>query len=150
MVKKIYLKIKEVKNVERIQVICGSFSISLETKNIISLDIDSAVPNINRLYTVTEKADGLRKLLYVSNSGKIYFIDTNMKIQFTGNKTLHKDCHNTIVDGEHVLYDKLGNFINLYLAFDIYFLNEENMKPYSFVEVLGEEGKAVKKRIEIW
>ena len=118
----------------------GPSSISLETKNIISLDVDSAVPNINRHYTVTEKADGLRKLLYVNKTGKIYFIDMNMKVQFTGNKTPHRDCFNTIIDGEHVLYDKMGNFINLFLAFDIYYLNSENMKGYSFVEVPTTDG----------
>ena len=117
----------------------GPSSISLETKNLISLDVDSAIPNINRPYTVTEKADGLRKLLYVNSIGKIYFIDMNMKVQFTGNKTPHRNCFNSIIDGEHVLYDKLGNFINLFLAFDIYYLNGENMKGYSFVEVPTEE-----------
>ena len=33
-----------------------------------------------------------------------------------------KAFHNTLFDGEHVLHDKGGAFINLYLAFDIYFL----------------------------
>ena len=48
------------------------------------IDIDSSMPNINKPYTVTDKADGERKLLFISNVGKIYLIDTNMKIQFTG------------------------------------------------------------------
>ena len=122
----------------------GPSSISLETKNIVSLDIDSSVPNINRPYTVTEKADGLRKLLYVSKTGKIYFIDMNMKVQFTGNKTPHRDCFNSIIDGEHVIRDKMGNYVNLFLAFDSYYLNGENMKGYSFVEVPEEEGGAQK------
>ena len=43
----------------------GPSSISLEVPNIIPIDGDSNIPNINNKYTVTEKADGLRKLLYV-------------------------------------------------------------------------------------
>ena len=48
------------------------------------IDIDSSAPNINKPYTVTDKADGDRKLLYIANDGKMYLIDTNMKVQFTG------------------------------------------------------------------
>ena len=113
----------------------GPSSVSLETKNIMSVDIESSVPNINKPYTVTDKADGDRKLLFISNSGKIYLIDTNMKVQFTGNVTKHKQCCNTIIDGEHVLNDKKGNFINLFLCFDIYFKNKENTKPYPFMNI---------------
>ena len=74
------------------------------------------VPNINNNYTVTEKADGLRKLLFINHIGEIYFIDTNMNIQFTGSLTKHKNNFNTIIDGEHVLQDKNGVFINTYLC----------------------------------
>ena len=113
----------------------GPSSISLETKNIIPLSTDSNTPNINNPYTVTDKADGLRKLLFISKTGRIYLINTNMKVQFTGSTTKHKMCHNTILDGEHVLHDKAGKFINLYLCFDIYYKNNENMKGFPFYKV---------------
>ena len=113
----------------------GPSSVSLEAKNIMPIDIDSSVPNINKPYSVTDKADGDRKLLYVSNIGKIYLIDTNMRVQFTGSVTKHKSSCNTVVDGEHVLHDKEGHFINLFLGFDIYFLNKENTKGYPFIEI---------------
>jgi len=125
----------------------GPSSISLETKNIMPIDIDSSMPNINKPYSVTDKADGERKLLFVSNVGKIYFIDTNMKIQFTGSVTKHKSSCNTIIDGEHVLHDKEGHFINLFLSFDIYFLNKENTKGYPFVEIPDVELKYQNKEL---
>ena len=57
-------------------------------QNIISLDVvrdsESNIPNLRNNYTVTDKADGDRKLLYIHESGKIYLITTNMKIEFTG------------------------------------------------------------------
>ena len=75
---------------------------------------DSIVPNIRMPYTVTEKADGIRKLLFVNEKGRIYLIDVNMKIQFTGVVSKNKEFVNTILDGEHVLHDKFGAFINKY------------------------------------
>ena len=113
----------------------GPSSISLEMQNIISLNTDSNSPNINTPYTVTDKADGDRKLLYISKQGIIYFINTNMKVQFTGSVTQHKSCFNTIIDGEHVIHNKKGEFINLFLCFDIYFKNKKNMKAFPFLKV---------------
>tara|TARA_B100000902_G_scaffold398684_1_gene466395 strand:+ start:281 stop:3685 length:3405 start_codon:yes stop_codon:yes gene_type:complete len=119
----------------------GPSSVSLEMRNIMPVDIDSSAPNINKPYTVTDKADGERKLLFINNTGKMYLIDTNMKVQFTGNITKHKNCCNTIIDGEHVLNDKNGNFINLFLSFDIYFKNKENTKGFPFIKIPGGESK---------
>lgn len=121
----------------------GPSSISLEQKNIMSIDIDSSVANINNPYTVTDKADGERKLLFISNVGKIYLIDTNMNIQFTGMVTKHKSSCNTIIDGEHVLHDKAGNFINLFLCFDIYYLDKKNTKGFPFMNIPNKELKYV-------
>ena len=49
-------------------------------ENIISLDVkedsDSTIPNIRKGYTVTDKADGLRKLLFINEEGLIYLINT--------------------------------------------------------------------------
>ena len=115
----------------------GPSSISLEVSNIIPIDGDSNIPNINNKYSVTEKADGLRKLLFVSKIGKIYLMDTNMNIQFTGMVTKHRNMYNSIIDGEHVLYNKAGEFINLYLAFDIYYKNKENHKGFPFIQMEG-------------
>ena len=115
----------------------GPSSISLEVSNIIPIDGDSNIPNINNKYSVTEKADGLRKLLFVSKIGKIYLMDTNMNVQFTGMVTKHRNMYNSIIDGEHVLYNKAGEFINLYLAFDIYYKNKENYKGFPFIQMEG-------------
>ena len=85
----------------------GPSSISLQYINIV--DKNTKV-NIRKMYTVTEKADGLRKLLFISDTGKIYLIDMNMNIQFTGAKT--NKYFNTIIDGEHILHNKNGKYIN--------------------------------------
>ena len=110
----------------------GPSSVSLELKNIVPLTDDVRIPNIRHPYTVTEKADGYRKLLFISKRGKVYLIDTNMRVQFTGVKTDTTNYFNTIIDGEHVLKDKKDNFINNYLAFDIYYINKQDIRDMGF------------------
>ena len=53
-------------------------------------------------------------------------LPTNMEIEFTGIKAKDKEQYNSLLDGEHIIHDKFGNFINLYAAFDIYFLKNKD------------------------
>ena len=71
--------------------------------------------------------------MYISNVGKIYLISSNMDIKFTGAKTLNEDCFNSLLDGELILHDKNGEFINLYAAFDIYFYKNKDIRNYVFI-----------------
>lgn len=116
----------------------GPSSISLETQNIAPVSESSNIPNIRNPYGVTEKADGERKLLFVDSKGKIYMINTNMRVQYTGTYTESKYHFNSIVDGEHILFDKHGNYLNLYAAFDIYYINGEDQRSKVFMDVLTE------------
>jgi hypothetical protein len=109
----------------------GPASVTLQIKNIAPVG-KYKMPSIRKNYSVTDKADGLRKLLFVSSGGKIYLIDPLLNVQFTGLVTEIKAFHNTLLDGEHVLHDKNGGFINLYLAFDIYFIKGESVRERSF------------------
>jgi len=118
----------------------GPSSVTLQIANVAPVNEDSNIPNIRNDYTVTDKADGLRKLMYISDVGKIYLITTNMKIQFTGAITANKELFNTLLDGEHILHNKKGQFINLYAAFDVYFVNKLDVRKNAFVppDELGE------------
>lgn len=119
----------------------GPSSNTLQLINILPVNQDSIVPNIRNDYTVTDKADGDRKLLFVDSNGKVYLIDTNMNVQFTGCK-VDEFMGNTILDGEHILHDKHGKFINLYAAFDIYFLDGKDKRGLEFVTMNPEALKA--------
>tara|TARA_B110000091_G_scaffold214503_1_gene268478 strand:- start:41 stop:3670 length:3630 start_codon:yes stop_codon:yes gene_type:complete len=120
----------------------GPGSYTLQMQNIIDSNEDSNLPNIRKHYTVTDKADGDRKLMYVSGEGKIYLIDTNMNVQFTGVKTDEKDKFNSLIDGEHIKYDKSGKILNLYATFDIYFQNNKNVREFEFTKTGEDEGEA--------
>lgn len=111
----------------------GPSSYTLSVNNIAPINPDILIPNIRENYTVTDKADGIRKLLLISGNGRVYFIDTNMKVQFSGAITNNKLYFNTLLDGEHILNDKMGRFINLYAAFDIYFINKKDIRKLPFV-----------------
>jgi len=77
--------------------------------------------------------------MYISHIGKIYLINTNMDIKFTGAKTLNEDCFDTLFDGELISHDKNGKLINLYAAFDIYFHKNKDIRSYTFMLKQEEE-----------
>jgi SAM-dependent methyltransferase len=114
---------------------CGPASFTLELKNIQPLTDETGAPNIRENYTVTDKADGVRKLMYVDDKGKVYFIPTTMDIEFTGIVTKTKEVFNTILDGEHILHDKTGGFFDTYAAFDIYYIGGKSVRELSFVPI---------------
>jgi hypothetical protein len=126
---------KKVRHYVKNRNFAGPSSFTLQLENIAPLSEDSNVPNINDNYTVTDKADGERKLLYIGNNRKIYLIDTNMKVQFTGSITEDKGLVGTLIDGEHILHNKNGDFINLYAAFDIYYLSEDDKRSLPFTSI---------------
>jgi hypothetical protein len=91
-------------------------------------------------FTVTDKADGIRKLLFINEKGKMYYITRSMQIAYTGKQLESQDTkylYNTIIDGEHVLFSKTKEYINLFLCFDIYFLNNKDQRKLNFM-VRGE------------
>jgi len=111
----------------------GPSSYTLQMQNVSNIDENSNVPNIRNNFVVTEKADGDRHLMYINNIGKVYLINTNINIIFTGAETPNKELYNSLIDGELVLQDKTGKFINLYMAFDIYYLNKQDLRSLTFM-----------------
>jgi hypothetical protein len=123
----------------------GPSSYTLQRINIIPVNDNLNVPNIRKNYTVTDKADGERNLMYISIDGKIYLINTSMSVIFTGAKTEKKEFFNSLLDGELILHDKLGKFINLFAAFDIYYLGGIDVRSYTFM-ISSEEPSMEKSR----
>lgn len=116
----------------------GPSSTTLQMENIMPVDENSSVPNIRQHYTVTDKADGERRLLFINSTGGVYMIDTNMGVIFTGAKVQDKALFESILDGEFIKYDKNGQVVNLYAAFDIYFIHKKSTRDFMFAPT-GEE-----------
>lgn len=126
----------------------GPSSITLEMKNIQVYDTETKTPNIRTPYSVTDKADGYRKLLFVDTKGDIYMIDTNMNVQYTGYKTTSKEHTRSILDGEHILHNKQGVFINLFACFDVYYIHGKDRRDLEFIQI-GTDDEASKYRINL-
>ena len=115
----------------------GPSSVTLQMPHIADGDIaqygEHSLPNIRYNYTVTEKADGIRKMLFVNRVGRMYLIDMAMNVQFTGAVCIDDQLHNTLLDGEHIMHNRAGEFINLYAAFDIYYTHKIDIRHLAFV-----------------
>jgi hypothetical protein len=119
---------------------------TLELQNVAPISSSVIVPNITApfSYCVTEKADGERHLLYIGNQGKIYLINTNMNVIFTGAKTEQEQCFNSLLDGELILHNKLHQFINVFAVFDIYYINNNDIRDRPFIKTLLKDDKYYK------
>ena len=123
----------------------GPSSYTLQLNHVIAKD-DSH--NVLTHYCVTDKADGTRMLLYVTKHNKIYLIDNNMNVMFTGIVLGTKDTkvkfQESLLDGEFIKYDKQGKIINLFVAFDIYYHHNKCVSAYFFDKLVPDEKEPVR------
>jgi hypothetical protein len=110
----------------------GPSSLTLQVENLHPQE-DTNVPSILEHYTVTDKADGERRLLYVASNKRIYLIDGNMNIIFTGAATRDVKLVGSLLDGEMIKYDKNGKYVNIFAAFDIYYFHGKSVRELDFV-----------------
>jgi hypothetical protein len=108
--------------------------VALKLNNLENPD-NYGVVSILRGYTVTEKADGERLLLFIDGKGDVYTIDSSKRVEGTGLKA-KKDAYNSLIDGEYIHCNKRIDGVkkNLFAAFDIYFLNGEKLTSLPLVE----------------
>ena len=122
----------------------GPNSVALQIEHICEPDEQShkeylnSVESIQQNYSVTEKADGERCILYIAGDGKVYMISRTLKVIFTGSQTKAKSCFHSIVDGEFILYGKNRTRLFQFSAFDIYFIGgrkegERNIRALPFM-----------------
>ena len=129
-----------------IQDFIGPSSQTLQIEHLYTNDSDAPPPAatnektdapiiVQKDMTVTEKADGERRLLYFHNTKKIYMIDTNMNVIFTGYevKTKSPRIKEALLDGEFIKHNKFANTLNLYACFDIYFVEGDNVRLLPFI-----------------
>ena len=114
----------------------GPSPVTLQLVNIIKEkkeNNENNYPNIWDNYTVTDKTDGERRMLYINKDGKIYFITNSMDIIFTGMKTTKKECFNSLLDGEYIMHDKNDAFYNAFKVFDLYFYQGKSVRKCPFM-----------------
>lgn len=129
----------------------GVNPVTLEMKNMVSL-IDAAIPNIRSGYNVTDKADGLRAMGYINQKGDLFLFDQSMNVYRTGLR--NEACAGTLLDGEWVTLTSMGESINHYLVFDIYYYGSEDVSKLPFVTfaegVVDQEGNSRYNKMKEW
>ena len=106
----------------RIQGFPGVKPVTLRKEHM-GVDTQAELPNIRYGdYNVTDKADGLRCLLVVHTTGRIYLLDMNMNVYGTDRfleGDMIKQCAGVVLDGEWVTQNKENEAISHFYAFDI-------------------------------
>jgi hypothetical protein len=85
-------------------------------------------PYIYKDYTVTDKADGERFILFVDRKGRVYLVDDRMNVLRTD--IVVRTLESTMIDGELVVTFDKGIKVYNYFAFDILYLNSEKTYEY--------------------
>lgn len=90
---------------------------TLERRHL-AADLEPGVPNLRAGYNVTDKADGLRALLFVAEDGKVFLVDGGGRVYATG-KRADPSVAGVVLDGEWIRRDKSGKTVCHFYAFDI-------------------------------
>ena len=95
----------------------GPMAVTLEQNNLKppGLGINSILED----YTVTDKADGERQLLFIDTDGRVYMIARNLIVKYTGLK--NETMSNTLMDGEYITKSITGKPLKKFMSFDIYY-----------------------------
>ena len=129
----------------------GPMNVTLEKRHIIERNYED-YPNtisIRKGYSVTEKADGERNLLIILKNGDVYLMNRKNTIKSLGANI--KELAGSIFDCEYIIKDKHKNNINFIMLFDIYFLNNEDLRQRILYRSQEEqrEDKILKSRYEL-
>ena len=111
----------------------GPQPVTLERANLIP-DIEGQF-DITKNYTVTEKADGKRALMFINEVGHAYLLD--MQLNPVQTDIVAPGVRSTILDGELVTQTKTGSRINKFLVFDAYFVKGKDIRSIPLIDFSG-------------
>jgi hypothetical protein len=86
-------------------------------------------------YTVTDKADGARCILFVDSNGKGFLVDDRGNVTRTNIQA--QGAANSILDGELVKRSRLDAPLNLFLVFDVYWFRGKDVRDLPLVDLDG-------------
>lgn len=111
--------------------------ITLEKKNLIDPETAYGVVSILKNYTVTDKADGERMLLYVDDVGEVYLINNTFNVRKTGISVTASTLHQSLLDGEYIpkyLLAEGHNETDIFAVFDAYYINNESIMHLPLIQ----------------
>lgn len=109
--------------------------VTLEKMHILDPKHGYGIVSIQSGYTVTDKADGERLLMYVHSDGYVYFINNIGDVRVTGVRAKSAKMYSSLIDGEYIpsskRKDKDPN--DLFMAFDVYYIGGESVMDLPLV-----------------
>lgn len=121
----------------------GPQPITLELSNI-AQDAPLGTTTVLEDYTVTEKADGERCLLYVGKEGRAYIINNKLEVFALGVSV--PAVANSLFDGEHITRDAEGRSIRIFAMFDVYFHKGKDTRT---LPLIHNDEKSAESRVAI-
>ena len=97
----------------------GPKPVTLEMRHL-AIEAGPGSDSVRFGYTVTDKADGERVLLFVDSSRKVFLIDDRLTVRDSGLVANAPSAQNTLLDGEYI---KLGSGRRIIAVFDAYFVD---------------------------
>jgi hypothetical protein len=93
-------------------------------------------------YTVTEKADGERLLMYINGIGGVYLINNSHQVIDTGLRST-SELYNSLIDGEYIVCNKRkdNSAVGLYASFDMYYYNGKKITQLPLIADGDEESR---------
>lgn len=123
-----YAKLSKMKTI-------GPKPVTLERGNLMeeSTDTPSIRDSAAGPYTVTDKADGTRFMLFINSNGDGYLLNEKRDVMSTGISA--PGAANSILDGELVKRSKINMPINLFVVFDVYFVRGKDVRNLPLVDL---------------
>jgi 2-polyprenyl-3-methyl-5-hydroxy-6-metoxy-1,4-benzoquinol methylase len=109
----------------------GPQPVTLELQNVALDNIE--VNTILQNYTVTEKADGERYLLYVDAKGTCHLISGTLQVETLAVTGVNKKYFNSVFDGEYITRDRNGAPMKVFAIFDAYFVGGVDVRTQPLV-----------------
>lgn len=107
------------------QLFVGPKPVTLEMRNLVLPPLPG-VPTVRVGYTVTDKADGERRLLYVAEDRRVYTINSRIEVRDTGMQAEAAVGGSCLLDGEHIPLTRSG--VPAFMVFDAYFVSGKDVR----------------------
>ena len=109
--------------------VVGPQPVTLERANMLPESVDTF--SVREGYTVTDKADGVRYLMYFDREGAGWMIDSRATVRATGVSLPARA--ESVLDGEYVTESRIGEPLDLFLVFDVYFFRGRDVRALPLI-----------------
>ena len=129
----IEIKYKNINNIDKPPLLTPK-PVTLEKENLLKPD-GYGIVSILSEYTVTEKADGERLLMFIDDKNNVYLINNTYNVIDTGITTTN-ELKNTLIDGEYISCNNRtdNSSKGLFAAFDIYYYGGEKITSLPLID----------------